>query len=78
MIEKYEHHGVQVSVFSELKGKHRDHCLCYKCRFFHPGMSGNCNIAKDVYNNCVKHNLVTPVFECAKFEEHGQVRHHTT
>ena len=29
-IERYEHHGTDVAVQSELKGKHREHCLCYQ------------------------------------------------
>jgi hypothetical protein len=35
-IEKYEHHQGVVSVRSDLKGKHRDHCLCYHCEKFKP------------------------------------------
>ena len=34
-IVKYEHHGTEVSVKSELKGKHREHCLCFQdCKYF--------------------------------------------
>jgi hypothetical protein len=77
MIEKYTHHGVTVSVFSHLKGKHRDHCLCFRCLHFKPGTEENCLIAKDTYKNCVKHNLVTPVFECPKFT-HVEVRSEST
>jgi hypothetical protein len=37
MITKYEHFGNIVSVQRHLKGKHRDHCLCFqKCKFFKP------------------------------------------
>lgn len=34
MIEKYIHHGKEVFVDSELKGKHKQHCLCWKCGKF--------------------------------------------
>jgi hypothetical protein len=37
MIEKYVHHEAEVSVDSELKGKHRQHCLCFQCDHFKPG-----------------------------------------
>ena len=32
--ERYVHHGTKVAVQTELKGKHRDHCLCYLCGSF--------------------------------------------
>jgi hypothetical protein len=66
--EKYIHHGVEVSVISELKGKHRQMCLCYACRFFKPGQPDNCDIAEANYAVCVKYNVVTPVWECPKYE----------
>jgi len=28
MIEQYVHHGAAVSVRSDLKGEHREYCLC--------------------------------------------------
>jgi hypothetical protein len=64
---KYNHHGQEVSVFAELKGQHRDHCLCMVCDKFKPGTEDHCPIAKDTYENCVKHGLCTPMFECPKF-----------
>jgi hypothetical protein len=68
-IEKYNHHGLEVSVDSELKGKHRDHCLCYKCEFFKPEDRGNnCEIANQLYKLCVMFYLVTPVYECPAFK----------
>lgn len=27
----YNHHGVDVWVRSDLQGKHREHCLCFRC-----------------------------------------------
>lgn len=75
MFEKYEHsYGDSgkkaiVWVFKELKGKHRLHCLCYNCKLFKPGSDENCEIAKDTFKNCIKHDLVTPVYECPKFDQ---------
>ena len=72
--EQYEHQygegkSALVWVFSELKGKHRENCLCYQCLRFKPGQKDNCGIAQDTFNNCVKHDLVTPVYECPIFIE---------
>ena len=66
-IIKYEHHGEVVSVDEELKGKHRDHCLCWKCGQFYPGEDQNCLIASRLFSICVEFNLVTPVYECPYF-----------
>jgi len=67
--EKYVHHGVEVSVISELKGQHRSHCLCFSCGHFKPqDREGNCRIANLLFALCQAHDLVTPVYECAKFE----------
>lgn len=69
MIEQYEHHGVVVSVQSHLKGKHREHCLCFKnCKYFKPGTPENCLIAQENYNFCVKHGMTTPVWECPQYD----------
>ena len=69
MIEKYIHHGVEVSVISEVKGTHRKRCLCHQnCKFFKPNSPDNCPIAQSLYSLCINHNLVTPVFECGRFE----------
>jgi len=67
-IEKYAHHGTEVSVQSDLKGKHREHCLCFQgCVNFKPGSPDNCKIAAAVFKNCVEFNIVTPVWECPEF-----------
>ena len=63
-IIKYVHHDVDVCVREDLKGKHREFCLCYSCDNFHPGESNNCLIAQAIYENCVKFDVVTPVWEC--------------
>jgi hypothetical protein len=67
-IEVYEHHGAKVAVRPDLKGKHREHCLCFQnCARFKPGQDDNCEIAKALFENCVKFNVVTPVWECPKY-----------
>lgn len=65
--EQYNHHGKDVWVNSALKGKHRNHCLCFSCDKFMPGKVENCHIAKRVYANCVEFDLVTPIYECPEF-----------
>lgn len=70
MFEKYQHHGESlVWVRSDLKGRHRKHCLCFDCKRFHPGSTGNCTIAQATYENCLRHNIVTPVWECPRFRQ---------
>ena len=68
-VEKYVHHGTVVHVKTVLKGKHREHGLCYQCSKFYPEDEEHCPIARDTYMNCAKHNLVTPVFECPEFQQ---------
>lgn len=65
--ERYDHHGAEVWVRSDLKGKHRDYCLCWHCSQLHPGEARNCAIAQILYQNCVSFDLVTPVWECPHF-----------
>lgn len=69
-IIQYDHHGATVWVREDLKGKHREHCLCFSgCSKFKPGTPENCQIAQANYENCVKFNIVTPVFECPEFSK---------
>ena len=66
---RYEHHGNMVMVDKELKGKHRDHCLCWKCRKFIPAdRKLNCKKANELFKFCQKHKMTTPVFECPDFK----------
>ena len=66
--ERYEHHKHEVVVQSHLKGKHREHCLCYGCgRFFPEDPDAQCPTAEAVYQNCKKYAIVTPVWECPRF-----------
>lgn len=68
-IVKYRHHGRLVSVDMLLKGKHRYHCLCWKCRKFKPSSrDNNCKIANALYSICCLTGVTTPVFECPDFE----------
>jgi hypothetical protein len=72
MYEKYTHHGTEVTVRKDLKGKHREYCLCYTCEVFKDGTivsRGGCPTAKALYENCIKYGVVTPVFECPDFKE---------
>jgi hypothetical protein len=70
-IIKYEHHGKNVSVQEHLKGKHREHCLCYyNCIFFKPeDRENNCSIANKLYQFDVDNNVTTPVWECEKYKK---------
>jgi len=68
--EKYIHHGGEVWVRSDLKGTHRENCLCWSCeRLNIKDVKKNCKIAKALFKICVKFDLVTPVFECPIFKE---------
>ena len=73
MIEKYTHHGKEVSVRSDLKGKHREYCLCFKCEKLDIVNRGkNCKIADVIYFHCQMFNVTTPVFECGEFQKRGE------
>lgn len=70
----YKHWEDYMPVFvrKDLKGKHREHCLCFSWEHFHPNPEGrkeNCLIANAVYDNCVKFGITTPVWECPIFKE---------
>lgn len=66
----YNHHGNLVTVREDLRGKHRDYCLCWSCKELLPeDRVGNCPIANAIYKNCVEFEVVTPVWECPNFNE---------
>lgn len=66
--ELYTHHDKTVWADVTLKGKHREHCLCFNCTEFNPNdRESNCKIANLLYTVCVNFNLVTPVYECPHF-----------
>jgi len=69
-IVTYVHHGDIVSVREDLKGRHREHCLCWRCSNFTPDDRGNsCPIANTLYALDVLAGITTPVWECPKFYE---------
>ena len=64
----YYHHGEMVWVREDLKGTHREHCLCFSCnRFNIENKEDSCPIANHLYSFCVLTGLTAPVFECPKF-----------
>jgi len=63
----YRHHDASVWVRQDLKGRHREHCLCYECSKFKPGKQDHCRRAIDNYDWCVKYDMVSPVWECPSF-----------
>lgn len=68
---QYEHHGKLVWVSGMLQGFHSEFCLCYSCDKFFPDTPENCEIAQELFEFDVKHDMVTPVWECPKFSEKG-------
>ena len=67
---KYRRHGILVSVEDTLEGRHREFCLCHKCKYFTPeNREINCLIANALFENCVKYGVTTPVWECPDFIE---------
>lgn len=64
----YLHHDEYVFVDEELKGKHREHCLCHICgKFYIEDRDKNCKRANLLYAFCVAFGMTTPVFECPRF-----------
>ena len=67
-IEWYTHHGCHVAVQAHLKGKHREHCLCYQCACFNStDREANCTLSNLIYALCVAEEMVLPVWECPHF-----------
>lgn len=69
MFTRYKHHGVMVWVRTDLKGLHREHCLCYSCDHFHPNTPENCPLAQEIYEMCKREGMTLPVWECLRFDE---------
>ena len=68
-IVAYTHHERTVYVRKNLKGKHKDFCLCELCQRFIPeSKNKNCKIANALYRLDKKYSLVTPVWECPEFK----------
>jgi hypothetical protein len=71
-IVEYVHHGVNVKVDEDQKGKHKLFCLCFTpCSNFYPGEDRNCQIAQLLFAIDKAFGLVTPVWECPLFHEKG-------
>ena len=66
-IVKYDRFGHEIYGFEEMKGRNREHCMCYYCHQFHPKEETNCPIAQGLYDYDRQHNVTTPVFECGEF-----------
>ena len=66
-IVRYYHHGCEVAVDEDLRGKHREHCLCFRCMNFNPGTSASCDLSEQNYRACKINRMVMPVYECPKF-----------
>ena len=64
----YDHHGTEVAVRADLKGRHRENCLCYTCKNFTPeDKENNCEIANLLFAVDVAMGITTPVWECPKW-----------
>ena len=68
-IVKFDHHGAEVSAMEHLKGKHREHCLCFQCDKFKFNREENCKIANLLFSIDLQCEITTPVFYCAEFVE---------
>jgi len=68
-IIKYKHYERKVFVDEDLRGKHREHCLCWRCEYFEPNSRiENCPIANLNFALDVLTGIVTPVWECPNFK----------
>jgi len=63
--EQYEHHGKKVWVRRGLKGRHREHCLCFACSKLNA--EPKCERAAELYEFCKRYGMVAPVWECPEF-----------
>lgn len=64
---RYEHHGHEVSVREDLKGLHREYCLCWHCQRLSFDEETNCPVAQEVYRLCCQHGLTLVMWECPQF-----------
>lgn len=70
-VDTYTHHGKRVKVRPDLRGKHKEHCLCFSCDSFKPQSEKNCPIAKALFKVCEKFGVRAPVYECSEFKQIG-------
>jgi hypothetical protein len=70
--DKYVHHNTPVYVRKDLKGHHREYCLCYHCENLDiEDVEKNCPIANVLYRFNILAGITTPVWECKEFKEAG-------
>lgn len=63
------HHGVEVKGDTNLLGKHREYCLCWRCKKFNPKEpEKSCKIANLLFRVDIMCEITTPVFYCREFE----------
>lgn len=68
MYENYERNGKKAWVRSDLKGRHKEFCMCWDCKKFTPDTEDKgCPIIKQVLDTAAHHNIVLPVWECGVF-----------
>lgn len=64
----YLHHNKIVAVRKDLKGRHREFCICYQCEKLNiDDPESNCKIAEALYGFDKLTGTTTPVFECPEF-----------
>lgn len=66
-IEIYSHHGMNVSVKSKFKGKHKEMCLCHECKHFYPNTKENCVFAQRAFELSKDVGLAL-ILECEYFQ----------
>ena len=66
---QYNHHGTMVNVRENLKGLHREYCICYDCKKFNVAREENCKISNLIFALCVACGVTTPIWECPHFVE---------
>ena len=65
----------KMAVFKKLLGRHKERCLCYRCKKFNPeDRDKNCSIANLLHALSVQCEIVAPVMECKDglFEERDE------
>jgi len=67
---QFIHHDTLVWASRADRGQHRNRCLCYSCKAFHPGEENNCPHAEELFDLLTSSNAIhtAPVAECEDFE----------
>jgi hypothetical protein len=67
-VVRYTHHGIEVAAMNAMQGRAKEHSLCHQgCKHF-TSTDNPCSIQKEIHETCIRHGVVTPVFECPKYE----------